>query len=119
MSFAAEPTHPLSVGPTAALTFGAVAHSAKQTAPPPAETKKEEKKVSEQDVKKIVHEINEHLQLSNTELNFSVDEESKKMVMKVVNKTTGELIRQIPAEDALRLAAHISKLLGILVDENA
>ncbi len=119
MSFASESTLATTAAGSPALAFSAVAHQAKQSASPPAEKAREERKVSEEEAKKIVSEINNHLQISNTELNFSVDKETEKMVLKVVNSQTGELIRQIPAEDVLRLAARISKLLGVLVDENA
>lgn len=78
-----------------------------------------EKKVSEKDVQNIVRDINSTLQSLHTELSFSVDKETSKMVLKVINTKTQEVIRQIPAEDALRLSSRISKLLGTLIDENA
>jgi flagellar protein FlaG len=74
---------------------------------------------SRKDIDKVVREINDNLQAMHTELNFSVDKETEKMVLKIVNSKTQEVIRQIPAEEALRIASCLSKLLGLLVDENA
>jgi flagellar hook-associated protein 2 len=86
---------------------------------PVAESADRLKKVSEEEVLKIVDDLNTSLQVFNTELNFSVDQETDKTVIKIVDSASGEVIRQIPAEDALRLASRISKLLGLLVDGNA
>ncbi len=116
MSFAPESSQTSIVAGSPGLTFGAPTHVAKHPAHPPAEKVEDEREFSEKDARKIVGEINDHLQMSNTELNFSVDKETEKMVLKVMNSKTGEVIRQIPADDALRIAARISKLLGILVD---
>jgi uncharacterized FlaG/YvyC family protein len=37
-------------------------------------------------------------------------------VVKVSDDKTGEIVRQIPSEDALRVARNIEVLTGILVD---
>jgi flagellar protein FlaG len=79
----------------------------------------QQRRVSEEEVQKIVRDINTALQSMHTELNFSVDKETDKMVLKVINSKTHEVIRQIPAEETLRIAARISKLLGLLIDGNA
>ncbi|MER3522548.1 MAG: hypothetical protein C4326_00410 [Ignavibacteria bacterium] len=77
------------------------------------------KKLSREEVEKIVREVNDQLQAMHTELNFSVDKETDKLVLRIINSKTHEVIRQIPAEEALRIAARISKLLGLLIDGNA
>lgn len=77
------------------------------------------KKLSHEEVEKIVREVNDQLQAMHTELNFSVDKETDKLVLRIINSKTHEVIRQIPAEEALRIASRISKLLGLLVDGNA
>jgi flagellar protein FlaG len=119
MQFATEATHAVSPVVVTPLPMGTVTHTAKHDPPHTNEMPQEEKKVSEEGVKKIVHDINEQLQSIHTELNFSVDKETDRMVLKIVNSKTHEVIRQIPAEDALRLSSRISKLLGVLVDGNA
>ena len=44
-------------------------------------------------------------------------DDPKMIVVKVENKQTGEIIRQIPPEEIVRLARNIEKLLGLLMDE--
>lgn len=76
-------------------------------------------RLTHEEVERIVRDVNDQLQAMHTELNFSVDKETEKLVLKIINSKTHEVIRQIPAEEALRIAARLSKLLGLLFDENA
>ena len=48
-------------------------------------------------------------------LKFSVDEESGKQVIKVQDIDSGDIIRQIPSEEALQLAEKLSEVSGILM----
>ncbi|MCW5895131.1 MAG: flagellar protein FlaG [Bacteroidetes bacterium] len=75
--------------------------------------------VSEKEVQRLAQDLDDALRPFNTELSFTVDKESEKMVIKIVDCETQEIVRQIPAEDALRLASRIKHLLGLLVDGNA
>lgn len=79
----------------------------------------QQKKLSKEEVERIVREVNDNLLAMHTELNFSVDKETDKIVLKIINSKTHEVIRQIPAEEALRIASRLSKLLGLLIDGNA
>ncbi len=67
----------------------------------------------------VVTELNAALRASSAHLTFTVDQDSGKTVVRVVDETSGEVIRQIPPEATLRLAAHIRDLMGLLLDENA
>ncbi|MEJ2025498.1 MAG: flagellar protein FlaG [Deltaproteobacteria bacterium] len=49
-------------------------------------------------------------------LQFSIHKETGKTVVKVVNKDTGKLIRQIPPKEMLNLAAKMEDMMGILFD---
>jgi len=65
----------------------------------------------------IVKELNEAVHVINTNLSFSVDQPTGETVIKVINADTKEVIRQIPAEEMLRVAARIKDLLGVLYDK--
>jgi flagellar protein FlaG len=52
-------------------------------------------------------------------LNFSRDEESGEIVVKMIDQNTGETLRQIPSEATLRLAATLGKLQGQMFDRQA
>ncbi|GAV26149.1 hypothetical protein ciss_20820 [Carboxydothermus islandicus] len=51
-----------------------------------------------------------------TELKFEIHEDSKELMVKVINAETKEVIREIPPHQVLEIVAEIKKLLGILVD---
>ena len=50
-------------------------------------------------------------------LRFSKHEETGRTVIRVVNKDTDELIREIPPENVLNLAARLNDMMGILFNE--
>jgi flagellar protein FlaG len=68
-------------------------------------------------VDSVVKDLNDAVKMFNTNLSFSVDKETGKEVIKVIDASTKEVIRQIPPEDVLRIAAHMKELLGILYDD--
>ncbi len=55
--------------------------------------------------------------MSDVSLHFSVDERTGRTVVKVVDKESEKLIREIPAEGLLKLAAKIEEMVGILFDK--
>ncbi len=82
---------------------------------------KEAEKLSQKDVaeqvKQGVKEINTQLNLANHAIRFSVDDKSQDLVVKVVDTETDKIIRQIPAEEILRLREHMKDLSGMIVEE--
>jgi len=47
---------------------------------------------------------------------FENDEQSQKLVVKIVDQDTGEVIRQLPSEELLKLQATMENLRGNMVD---
>lgn len=70
-------------------------------------------------VVKAVGKLNENPQFTAQGLRFSIDEESGKTVVKIVDTATQEILRQIPSADALALAHSIDKMQGLLLREKA
>lgn len=61
---------------------------------------------------KAVHAVNASAKLGDsTELVFSLDRHSRRPVIKIVNRITNEVVRQIPHEQILRLAEEL-KITG-------
>ena len=81
-----------------------------------------EKKVSDDCIDRV--SVNEAVQNINAALNalrkdesqFSVDEDLGRLVVKIINSDTKELIRQIPTEDALALSKKMQDMIGLLFD---
>lgn len=57
-----------------------------------------------------VNDLNDYVRGMQRELNFSVDEDSGRTVIKVLDPQTHEVIRQIPAEEVLALARHLAAM---------
>ena len=66
-----------------------------------------------------VHEVNAALALREVGLRFEVDKDTDKVIVKVVDRATGEVIRQIPNEEVVRIARLMSEGSGLLVDQVA
>lgn len=73
--------------------------------------------MSVQFLERVVDDLNQTAQALKTHLAFSIDSSTGKTVVTVVDTGTGEVIRQIPPEETLRLAARIREMLGVLLDE--
>lgn len=64
--------------------------------------------------------INQAMRQSNRNLEFSLDTDTRKTVVKVVDTNTGELIRQFPSEKALAISRSIEQFQqGILLTHKA
>lgn len=57
-----------------------------------------------------VQEIQTFLQAQNRNLAFSVDKDTNRSVVTVKDSTSGDVIRQIPSDEVLRLAERIKDL---------
>jgi flagellar protein FlaG len=66
---------------------------------------------SSEQLKQATDTINQVMRQSNQniEFKFSVDADTKKPIVRVVDATTGELIRQIPSEETLAIARSIDQ----------
>lgn len=69
------------------------------------------------ELQEAVGAANEKLLQRGQKLDIGVDEESGTIVIRVSDQKTGEMIRQMPSEEALRITRSIDRLTGILVDQ--
>jgi flagellar protein FlaG len=53
----------------------------------------------------------------NRRLEFKVDEETHRIMVKVIDTETDKVIKEIPPEQIIELAAKIQEMVGLLVDE--
>ena len=65
--------------------------------------------LNEQNLDKAIAKINKYVQQIQRDLQFSVDDESGKTVIKVIDSESKELIRQIPEEIILQVAQSIEE----------
>jgi len=68
----------------------------------------------------VVFSTAEDLQrVFNRKLQFVVDYNSKEVVVKVIDKETDKVIKELPPEELQRLHRHIKETIGLLYDEMA
>jgi flagellar protein FlaG len=73
-----------------------------------------------EELQNAVAVINKVMQSSNHSLQFSVDSDAGRVVVKMVDTSTGELIRQFPSEETLAISRGIDKFQqGLLVRQEA
>ena len=77
-----------------------------------------EKSVADgEEIREAVSQLNEFVQGIRRELQFSVDEDSGRTVIRVYNTDTDELVRQIPSEEVLQAASLIEASVGLILKE--
>lgn len=79
-------------------------------APSATEPKREE-------LEQAVTDIREFVQASQRQLDFSIDDSTGRVVVKVIATESGDVIRQIPSETALKLAQSLSQASSLLFDD--
>jgi flagellar protein FlaG len=81
-------------------------------------------KPSHEDVSAAVKKMNDAMLGSTQSLQFSIDEDSKDIVVKVIDQNTNEVVRQIPSKEALQIAKSLDKSIdkvqqGLLINHTA
>ena len=66
-----------------------------------------------------VKAVNEFVNTVNKDLQFSVDGDTGKTVVKVIDKNTNEVIRQVPSEEMMVIAKALNSIKGLLVQQKA
>lgn len=82
-----------------------------------AESKGNNIPISDEQLVKAIERAIKSVQGPTTFLDFSVHKETKQIMVKVLDKDTGEIIREIPPEKHMDFLAKLWEMAGILVDE--
>ncbi|GFZ97658.1 hypothetical protein GCM10008018_49900 [Paenibacillus marchantiophytorum] len=82
-----------------------------------AEMQGENVTISDAQVVKAIEHAIKAIQGRTTSLEFSIHQKTKLISVKVLDKDTGETIREIPPEKSLDFVAKLWQMAGILVDE--
>ena len=95
---------------------------ATQQARQPAQEK--ETSVTSEQLEAAVDQLAQAMQSAQRNLNFSIDDNSGQTVVKVIDSSSNEVIRQFPSEEALALAARMKEmtnndLSGLLLQSKA
>lgn len=71
------------------------------------------------ELKQTVAAINDFMAQFQRTLNFSVDQDAGQTVIRVIDTSNDELVRQIPSEDFLAISKHIEQMNNLLFSEKA
>lgn len=74
--------------------------------------KRERNEVNLKDFEKLSDKLNELLKSENLAIEFSIDKDTKKMIMKIIDNNTKEILQQIPPEIAIKIARIVARTLA-------
>lgn len=74
--------------------------------------------------KDLNNTLNESLEVAdilakafNKAIKFQVHKDTKEVYVEIVDRDTGEVIKQLPPEEMIKLAASLEEFLGLIVDK--
>jgi flagellar protein FlaG len=73
--------------------------------------------IGEEQIVKAIERALKALEGPSTMFEMKVHEKTKSIIVRVLNRETGELIREIPPEKTLDLVTKMMEFAGLLVDE--
>jgi flagellar protein FlaG len=80
---------------------------------------KEATSIEKEELVGAVKKLNEHVAPALQTIEFSLDQESKRMIVKVVDTTTHKVLRQIPNEEVVAMSKTLDKLQGLVIRQTA
>lgn len=84
---------------------------------PEPSKKGEEISLSEKTIEEAIEKANKKLVLADRKFEFSINDETNDIIVRVINKETDEVIKEIPSEKILDMVAKMMELAGLFIDE--
>jgi flagellar protein FlaG len=72
--------------------------------------------LSTEELKKVAQQLQDFVSEMNKSLEFSVHKDSGRDVIKVIDRSSGDLVKQYPSEEVLDIVSKLAKATGTLVD---
>ncbi|WP_166805863.1 flagellar protein FlaG [Jeotgalibacillus sp. R-1-5s-1] len=72
-----------------------------------------------QEIQRQVDQTNKLFEVNYTTVKFNVHEETERLMIKVVDKKTEEVVREIPSEEFLDMVSRMVEYMGFMIDEKA
>lgn len=77
----------------------------------------QELSIDEKNWIKLIEQANKAISGANRTFEYSIHEETKQIMVKVMDSETKQVIREIPPEKILNMVAKFWEMAGIMVDE--
>ena len=75
------------------------------------------KTAASEEIKKAIDKINKNINHSNEEAVFGIHEKTNRVTIKIVDKQTKDVIKELPPEKTLDMIAKVWEIAGLIVDE--
>jgi len=79
-------------------------------------SEQQQQQLTNDQIKKAVEQLNKKMS-ANSEAVFGIHEDTNRVTIKIVDKDTKKVIKELPPEKTLDMIAKVWELAGILVDE--
>ncbi|NLJ78432.1 MAG: flagellar protein FlaG [Tissierellia bacterium] len=103
----------MGIGESRAVGAGQTDREIRSANPP----MKRENRILEREVIESIESANEQFIAYNRRFEFSIHDKTRHIMVKIIDVTTDEVIREIPPERILDIVAGLWELSGLLVDE--
>lgn len=75
--------------------------------------------ISSREAMEAMRQVRDYVKEVVPELDFSIDDNTGRLVVKLMDMSTNEVLRQIPTEEILHVAKMLDKLQGLLYNDKA
>lgn len=75
-------------------------------------------RIDRKNLGKAVEKMNKAAELFDQRITFRVHDQTQRLVVQIVDDSTGEVIKQIPPKELLDLEAKISEMIGVILDKH-
>ncbi|HOW83483.1 MAG TPA: flagellar protein FlaG [Spirochaetota bacterium] len=76
------------------------------------------KSLTKKEIYESLDRLNAAMSDFNERISFSYHEKTNRIIVKVIDSHTNEVVREIPPKDMIKLLEHLKDSMGILVDES-
>lgn len=109
--------HPLTTGVVSRDLAVARERGAQDTAESSSSTKVLQ--VEREKVEAATKSVREFVEPINSNIEFTINDDTGQLVVKIVDRTTKEVIRQIPSQELLSIAKALDSIKGLFVKQSA
>ena len=75
--------------------------------------------IPREEVEKATEKLNRLMGIIDKRLEFRVDEKSKRVVVKIIDQQSGDVLNEIPSKQAIDMLNSFSDMVGVLLDKQA
>lgn len=81
------------------------------------ETEKDKKPIGEEELSALTYEMNKFLEMINSDIQFSLHEKTKRLIVRVVDTRDNRVLKEFPPHEMLDTIAKIREYVGFLLDK--